>query len=183
MFAWVLFLGSEGRRRSWEAAAPVHAADLVLELKCSTAVWLVSVPWLMSCGTGWNLASRWHPHSDQSTVSKCFLTKMPPAPLSCCYQTAAVPNMWMTAVRRVTITRLFTADGRSRWHVSRSCSAVFLLRSVQLRECEICSRACGREDHVTHDNHHRHAAEESTNVTEAGDVTTPARTWPQGRHR
>lgn len=29
---------------SLEAAAQVHAADLVLELKCSTAVWLVSVP-------------------------------------------------------------------------------------------------------------------------------------------
>lgn len=44
VFACVLFLASEGRRGSWEAAAQAHAADLVLELKCSTAVWLVSVP-------------------------------------------------------------------------------------------------------------------------------------------
>lgn len=120
--------GQQGRRGSREAAAQVHAADLVLELKCSTAVWLLSVPWLMSCGTGWCLASRWHPYSDQSTVSKCFLTKMPPAPLSCCHQTAAFPNMWMTAMRSVFSSdrRLFTADGRSRWQVSHDS----LLHSV-----------------------------------------------------
>lgn len=76
---------AEAGWRSLEAAARVQVADLRLELKCSTAVWLVSVPWLMSCGTGSYLASRWHPHSSQLFQS-IFPTKMPPAPLSCCYK-------------------------------------------------------------------------------------------------
>lgn len=108
----------EASARSLEAAAQVQAADLGLELKCSTAVWLVSVPWLMSCGTGWYLASRWHPHSDQSTVSKCFLTKIPPAPLSCCYKQLPTQHVDCSALyanltfhqSTSTITRLFILD-------------------------------------------------------------------------
>lgn len=80
------FATADAGMRSSESAALLRVADLRLELKCSTAVWLVSVPWLMSCGTGWYLAICWHPQSDQSTVSKCFLTEIPPAPLSCCYK-------------------------------------------------------------------------------------------------
>lgn len=38
------FAAAEAGGRSLEAAAQVQAADLGLELKCSTDVWLVSVP-------------------------------------------------------------------------------------------------------------------------------------------
>lgn len=86
------FAAAEAGGRSLEAAAQVQAADLGLELKCSTDVWLVSVPWLMSCGTGWYHASRWHPRSDQSTVSKCFPTEDTTCPAQLLLQTAACPT-------------------------------------------------------------------------------------------
>lgn len=125
----------EAGGRSLEAAAPVQAADLRLELKCSTAVWLVSVPWLMSCGTGWYLASRWHPHSDQSTVSKCFLTKIPPAPLSCCYKQlpsqhvdAGAPHAQTLTFHQSgsTITSLFIPDTKHRPRSSTQWLCCFL---------------------------------------------------------
>ena len=86
------FAAAEAGGRSLEAAAQLQAADLGLELKCSTDVWLVSVPWLMSCGTGWYHASRWHPRSDQSTVSKCFPTEDTTCPAQLLLQTAACPT-------------------------------------------------------------------------------------------
>lgn len=81
--------------RSSKSAALVQAAGLGLELKCSAAVWLLSVPWLMSCGTGWYLASCWHPHSDRSTVSKFFFSWLKHhLPRSAVATNSCLPNMW-----------------------------------------------------------------------------------------
>lgn len=140
------FAAAEAGGRSLEAAAQVQAADLGLELKCSTDVWLVSVPWLMSCGTGWYHASRWHPRSDQSTVSKCFPTEDTTCPAQLLLQTAACPTCGPRCTARQ---RNFPSDLQHNYQpLSLLTQILFTLLSFLFARAKSATRGRKKAEHL-----------------------------------